>query len=316
MRKALSMLLVVAVICGWSVAAFGAPIFINIGTGSVGGTYYPVGSAMSTIWNRELPNMRASVQSTGGTRANIDLLARGEIEVGFTDGLYYPAFNGLHMFEGNPQPFLRAMVPLYPEPINLVVAEGSGITSIRDLRGRRVVIGPVGSGTEVTARAFLGALGICPDNDIIPQQLSMAEAASALADRVVDAAFMMGAIGMAAVMETTTMGTGRIIPIEDDLVALLNEVLPYYSAFTIPGGLYPGHSYDIPTSATWNILSVHQDVDADLVYAMTRALFENAEELVNVAAVMSYMQKDALHVVEIPLHPGAERFFRSAGVIQ
>jgi hypothetical protein len=121
---------------------------------------------------------------------------------------------------------------------------------------------------------------------------------------------------MAAVMETTTMGTGRIIPIEDDLVALLNEVLPYYSAFTIPGGLYPGHSYDIPTSATWNILSVHQDVDADLVYAMTRALFENAEELVNVAAVMSYMQKDALHVVEIPLHPGAERFFRSAGVIQ
>lgn len=316
MRKALSVLLVVAVICGLSIAAFASPVFINVGTGSVGGTYYPVGSAMTTIWNREIPDMRAAVQSTGGTRANIELLARGEVEVGFTDGLYYPAFHGLHMFEGNPQSFLRATVALYPEPIHLVVAEGSDITSVRDFVGRRVVIGPVGSGTEVTARAFLEMLGIDPDTDISAQNLSMAETASAFADRVIDAAFMMGAIGSAAVVEVTTMGTGRIIPIEADIVEMLSGVLPYYAAFSIPAGQYPGHPDEITTSATWNILSVHESLDADLVYHMTRALFENADELINVAAVMSYMQKDAISVIQIPLHPGAERFFRSAGVLE
>jgi len=316
MRKTLSILLAVVVICSLSVAAFAAPIFINIGTGSVGGTYYPVGSAMSTIWNREIPNMRSAVQSTGGTRANIDLLSRGEVEVGFTDGLYFPAFHGLHMFEGSPQSFLRAAVPLYPEPIHFVVAEDSDITSIRDIVGRRVVIGAVGSGTEVTARAVLEMLGICPDNDITPQNLSMSETAGAFADRVIDAAFMMGALGSAAVVEVTTMGTARIIPIEDDIIADLNEVLPYYDAFTIPGGTYPGHPYGIRTSATWNILSVHYSLSDDLVYDMTRVLFENAEELVNVAAVMSYMQKDAIDVIQIPLHPGAERFFRSVGALE
>jgi len=240
MKKTLSVLFAVVAICSLSVAAFASPIFINIGTGSVGGTYYPVGSAMSTIWNREIPNMRAAVQSTGGTRANIDLLSRGEVEVGFTDGLYFPAFHGLHMFEGNPQSFIRATVPLYPEPIHFVVAEGSDITSVRDIVGRRVVIGAVGSGTEVTARAFLEMLGICPDTDIVPQNLSMAETAGAFADRVIDAAFMMGALGSAAVVEVTTMGTGRIIPIEDDIIADLNAVLPYYDAFIIPAGQYPG----------------------------------------------------------------------------
>lgn len=316
MKKLLSMLLILTVVCVWAPAALGSPIFIDIGTGSVGGTYYPVGSAMSVIWNREIPNMRASVQSTGGTRANIALLANEDVQVGFTDGLYYPAFFGMHMFEGDPQSFLRAAVPLYPEPIHLVVAYGSDIQSIRDLRGRRVGIGAVASGTEVTARALLNVIGICPDNDISSQNLGMGESASALADNNIDAAFMMGAIGAAAVVEVTTLRTGRILALEDDVVAALSEELPYYMPFTIPGGLYPGHDEDIPVSATWNILSVHYTLPDDLVYDMVRTLFENTEELIMTAAVMSYMIPERVDVIKIPLHPGAERFFRGIGVLE
>ncbi|MDR1509534.1 MAG: TAXI family TRAP transporter solute-binding subunit, partial [Synergistaceae bacterium] len=257
MKRALSAVLVFSVVLALSCAA-GAATFINIGTGSTGGTYYPVGSAMATIWNRVIPDMRAASQSTGGTAQNLQLLENGEAEVVFTDGLYYFAYNGLQAFEGKPQTYLRGIAPLYPEPVQLMVAEGSGINSIKDLKGKRVVIGAVGSGTEYTSRTLLKIAGVDPDNDIKAQNLGLSETASALADKNVDAAFMMAAVGASAVVEVTTMGTGHLIPIEDEIVAALNKELPYYSAFAIPAGSYKGQTEPLKVAATWNILTAHE----------------------------------------------------------
>ena len=317
MKRIFSVLLVIAAICVWSVAAFGAPIFVNIGTGSTGGTYYPVGSAMATIWNKVIPDMRAASQSTGGTTQNIQLMQSGETETGFTDGLYYFAYHGRQAFEGNAQTFLRGMLPLYPEPIHLIAAENSGIKSVKDIKGKRVAIGAVGSGIEATCRALLkDVLGIDPDKDVNAQNLGMSESASALADKNIDVAFMMGGIGSAAVVEVVTLGTGYLIPLEDDVVEGLHKALPYYSAFAIPSNSYKDQAEPLKTAATWNILSVHEKLEDNVVYAMTKALFDNKPELVNVAAVMRFMDASEVGVIQIPLHPGAEKYYKEIGAVK
>ena len=317
MKRTLSVLLVFAFVCGLAVAAFAAPIFVNIGTGSPGGTYYPVGSGMAAIWNRVIPDMRAAAQSTGGTRQNIQLIGTGDCEAGFTDGLYYFAFNGMRDYQGNAQSFLRGLAPLYPEPIHFIAAAGSGITSVKDIKGKRIAIGAVGSGIEMTARALLkDVLGIDPDKDIRAQNLGMGESASALADKNIDAAFMMGGVGSAAVVEVLTMRNGYLVALENDVVAGLNKVLPYYTAFAIPADSYAGQTEPLKTSATWNILSVHEKLDTDAVYAMTKALFDNKADLVNVATVMRFMEADRVGVIQIPLHPGAEKYFKEVGAIK
>ena len=307
--------LVFTVICALATSAFGAT-FISIGTGSTGGTYYPVGSAMATIWNNIIPDMKAAAQSTGGTTQNIQLMENGDAEVGFTDGLYYFAYNGLQAFEGKAQTYLRGAVPLYPEPIHMMVAEGSGIKSVKELKGKRVVIGAIGSGTESTCRVLLNTLGIDADKDISAQNLSLSETANAFADKNIDAAFMMGGIGSAAVVEVMTMGTGHLIALEDDVVEALNKELPYYAPFSIPANSYKDQPEPLKVAATWNILSVHEKLDTDLVYKMTKALFDNKHDLVNVAANMSFMNADEIGVIRIPLHPGAEKYYKEIGVIK
>ncbi|MDR3355440.1 MAG: TAXI family TRAP transporter solute-binding subunit [Synergistaceae bacterium] len=315
MKRAMTIILSIAVISVFSTIA-AATTFINIGTGSTGGTYYPVGSTMATIWNRVIPDMKAASQSTGGTAQNLQLLENGEAEVAFTDGLYYFAYNGMQAFDGKPQKHLRGMTPLYPEPIQLMVAEGSGIKSVKDLKGKRVGIGAVASGTEYTARALLKIAGIDPDKDIKPQNLGLNETASALADKNIDAGFMMCAIGSSAVVEVTTMGTGHLIPLEDELIAGLNKDLPYYSEFVIPANSYKGQTEQLKVSATWNTLTAHEKLDEELVYQMTKALYDNKQDLVNVAAIMSFMDAGAVSVIKIPLHPGAEKYFKEIGAIK
>jgi TRAP transporter TAXI family solute receptor len=315
MKRVFSAVMCLALVGVVSAAAFGAT-FINIGTGSTGGTYYPVGSAMASIWNRVIPDMKAASQSTGGTAQNIQLMESGEAEVAFTDGLYYFAYNGMNQFEGKAQTYLRGVAPLYPEPVQLMVAEGSGIKSIKDLKGKSVVVGAVGSGTENTSRALLKVAGIDPDKDIKAQNLGLSETASAFADKNIDAAFMMCAIGSSSVVEVTTMGTGHLIPLEDEIVDGLHKELPYYTAFEIPAASYKGQAETLKASATWNTLSVHEKLDADLVYAMTKALYENKQDLVNVAANMSFMDAKAVGVIQIPLHPGAERYYKEIGAIK
>jgi TRAP transporter TAXI family solute receptor len=315
MKKTILLALSISMIAVFS-SSVGAATFINIGTGSTGGTYYPVGSAMATIWNRVIPDVKAASQSTGGTAQNIQLLENGEAEVAFTDGLYYFAYNGMQSFEGKPQKHLRGVTPLYPEPIQLMVAEGSGITSIKGLKGKRVSIGAVASGTEYTARALLKVAGIDPDKDIKAQNLGLNETANALADKNIDAGFMMAAIGSSAVVEVTTMSTGHLIPLEGDVIEALGKELPYYSEFVIPAGSYKGQAEPLRVAATWNTLTAHEKLDDELVYQMTKALYDNKQDLVNVAANLSFMDAEAIGVIKIPLHPGAEKYFKEVGAIK
>jgi len=290
-------------------SALAATTFINIGTGSTGGTYYPVGAAMCKIWNDNIPGLKASAQSTGGTVHNLQLMANKEAEGGFMDGLYYFAYQGKGKYEGNPQSNLRALVPLYAEPVHILVAKGSGIKSLKDFKGKRVSIGAVASGTEVTARQLLKAAGIDPDKDIKAENLGVGDTATAFSDNRIDAAIMVGSLGMAGVIEATTLGVVEFIDVPDAIRDKVIQDTPYWVPFTIPANFYSNQPNEVKTYASWNILAVHKDLDAEVVYQMTKALFEHKDDLLAVRATMQTMTPENIKYILVPLHFGARKYY-------
>ncbi len=315
MRRWVGLLIAVACCFTLATGAF-AVEFLNIGTGSTGGTYYPTGAAMAKICNSNIEGVQVSVQSTGGTVNNIQLLADSEAELGFMDGLYYYAYMGKGKYEGNPQKFIRALVPLYPEPVQLMVAKDSGITSIEDFRGKRVSIGAVASGTEVTAKQLLRVAGLDPATDIQVENLGVGDTAKAFGDKRIDAAIMVGALGMSGVVEVTTLGLVDFIDVSDELVAKVVEETPYWVPFEIPAGYYKGQANPVKTYASWNIVAIKDSVRDDLVYQMTKALFENKADILAVSKKLETMTPENVKHILIPLHPGAEKYYREIGALK
>ena len=315
MKRFVKFAFVTAVILSFAAAA-SAATFINIGTGSTGGTYYPVGAAMAKVWNSSIPGMKANAQSTGDTAQNLALLAKGDAEVGFADGLYYFAYEGKGQFDGKPMKNIRGLVPLYAEPIHFLVAKGSGIKSLKDLKGKRVSVGAVGSGTEVTVRTLLKVNGIDPDKDIKAENLGLSDTATAFADKNIDAGLTVGALGIAGVVEITTIGTAELIDFEPDAIKNLCKELPYYLPFDIPANTYKGQTKPVKAMASWNILVVKDDLDKDLAYNMTKALFEKKKDILNVSTRLASMAPENLKYIQVPLHPGAEKYYKEIGAVK
>ncbi len=314
MRK-FAILIAVMLFC-MSAVSSGAEEFINIATGPTGGTYYPVGAAMSKIWTDHIQGVKASAQSTGGTINNIQLLSDGDAEVAFADGLYYDAYNGNKNYKDKPQTFMRAMVSLYPEAIHMLVAKDSDIKSLKDLKGKRVSVGAVGGSTMFTAYQLMRLAGLDPEKDITPENLGHADTVAAFADKRIDASVTIGAMGIASAVETTTLGTAHLINIPEDVINKICEETPYFSPLTIPAGTYKNQTEPIVTFSSPNILAVHEKVKDDLVYSMTKALFENKNDLVVVSARMSAMTPEAITGAKIPLHPGAVRYYKELGILK
>ena len=290
--------------------------FLNIATGPTGGTYYPVGAAMAKIWTDNIEGVKANAQSTGGTFNNISLLGSGEAEACFADGLYYDAYNGKGRFEGQPQTFMRGVVVLYPEFIHMVVAKDSGINSFADLKGKRVSFGAVGGSVTATSESLFRAAGLDPEKDLKIEYLGHADSVAAFADKRIDAAVTMGAIGISSVVEPTTVGTVKIISIPADVIKAMCAKTPYFSPAVIKAGTYKGQEEDIATFSSPNIIAVHEKLDDGLVYEMTKQLLTHGSDLEAVAAVMKAMRAESVDQIRIPLHPGAERYYKELGILK
>lgn len=315
MTKTARFFIVMAMILVFAGAA-SAATFINIGTGSTGGTYYPVGAGMAKVWNSAIPGMKANAQSTGGTAQNLALLGKGEAEVIFADGLYFFAYEGKGTFEGKPMKELRGLVPLYAEPIHFLVAKGSNIKSIKDLKGKRVSVGAVGSGTEVTVRTLLKVAGIDPDKDIRAENLGLSDTAGAFADKNIDAALTVGALGIAGVVEITTLGTAEFRDIPDDIVAKLGKELPYYLPFDIPANTYKDQTKPVKAMASWNVLITTEKLGEEDAYKMTKALYEHKQDILNISTRLASMSPENLKYIQVPLHKGAEKYYKEIGAVK
>jgi TRAP transporter TAXI family solute receptor len=315
MTKTARFFIVMAMILVFAGAA-SAATFINIGTGSTGGTYYPVGAGMAKVWNSSVPGMKANAQSTGGTAQNLALLGKGEAEVIFADGLYFFAYEGKGAFDGKPMKQLRGLVPLYAEPIHFLVAKGSNIKSIQDLKGKRVSVGAVGSGTEVTVRTLLKVAGLDPDKDIKPENLGLSDTAGAFADKNIDAALTVGALGIAGVVEITTLGTAEFRDIPADIVAKLGKELPYYLPFDIPANTYKGQAKPVKALASWNVLITTEKLGDEDAYKMTKALYEHKQDILNISTRLASMSPENLKYIQVPLHKGALKYYKEIGAVK
>lgn len=289
--------------------------FVNIATGPTGGTYYPVGAGIAKIWNNNIKDLKASAQASGGTRNNIQLMEKGEAQVIFADGLHFDAFKGRDSYKGNPKTFMRAMVPLYPEAIHIVVLKGSGIKSLKDLAGKRVSVGAVGGSVELTADNLFKNAGIDAAS-IKKEHLGHSESVSAFRDKQIDAAVTVGAIGIASVVEPMTLGLVDIIDIPAPVVKKMIRNTPYFAPLTIPAGSYKGQTRDVHTFSSPNILAVNKDIDDKTVYEMTKSLFANKKDLEVISARMSAMDPKSVKMIKIPLHPGAAKYYKEIGVIK
>ena len=315
MTKTARFFIVAAMILVFAGAA-SAATFINIGTGSTGGTYYPVGAGMAKVWTNAIPGMKANAQSTGGTAQNLALLGKGEAEVIFADGLYFFAYEGKGMFEGKAMKRLRGLVPLYAEPIHFLVARGSKIKTIQDLKGKRVSVGAVGSGTEITVRAILKLAGLDPDKDIKPENLGLSDTAGAFADKNIDAALTVGALGIAGVVEITTLGTAEFRDMPADIIKKLGKELPYYLPFDIPANTYKGQTKPVKAMASWNVLITSTEVSNDDAYKMTKALYEHKQDILNISTKLASMSPENLKYIQVPLHTGAMKYYKEIGAIK
>src|SRR5690606_21571541 len=287
--------------------------FITIGTGGTAGVYYPLGGAMAEIFNQNVRGVNVSVQATGASVANVNMIAQGQVELALIQNdIAFYAVNAQEMFQnriGN----LRGITTLYPEVIQLVARADAGIRSIADLKGKRVAVGDAGSGTEANARQILAAAGITY-NDITVRYLSFAEASNNLRDGHIDAAFVTAGIPTAAIQDVAAGRDIVLVSVGADLAAALQEEYPFYIPVTVPGGTYSGVNDDVPTVAVGAMLAVRAELSEDLVYNLTKALFENLPRLAQAPVRGGDVSLEtAQDGMSLTLHPGAARYYAEVG---
>jgi len=286
-------------------------IFLNIGTGGTAGTYYPLGGAIAEILNSKLTNVNATAVSTGGSVANINMLKENSIQLAFVqnDVAYY-AYNGIEFFQNKKFTGMKALCSLYPETVQIVTLANKGIKTIYDLKGKRVAVGAAGSGVEVNARQILAAAGLTY-KDISVQYLSFADAANGLRDGTLDVAFLTAGLPTAAVRDIASQKDIMLIKIPDNIVKDLISKYPFYIKTVIPKDTYPKVTEDIQSLAVLAMLVVRDDMTDDLAYSIVKAIFENLQRLEVAHQMGKFIKKEnALFGISIPMHPGAEKYFK------
>ena len=321
MRK-LSLSLVLAII-GLSftiVYAQTRSTFVTIGTGGITGVYYPTGGAIAKMVNRTKKehNIRAVVESTGGSVFNIDAIIAGNLEFGLVQSdRQFQAVHGLAEWkERGPQTTLRAVFSIYPEAVTLIAASDSGIKNIQDLKGKHINIGNPGSGQRQNAIDALIAAGIDYEKDLEAESIKAIDAPGMLQDKQIDAFFYTVGHPSGAIKEATSSARKVVIADITHVETLLDK-FPYYTQATIPTKLYPGaeNKEDIQTIGVKATLVTSSKVPAEVVYALTRAVFENFDDFKKLhPAYSSLIKENMLEGLSAPIHPGAMRYFKEAGL--
>ena len=292
-----------------------ADTFLSIATGGTSGTYYPLGGDIANLFNTTIEGVKASAQATGGSAENLRLIQNGEAELGTVQNdVAAFAFAGTDSFEGEVIDGFAVLASLYPEVIQLVARADSGIVNIEDLKGKRVSVGAAGSGVFFNAVHILEAAGLSLD-DVNAQYLSFSESSDAMKNRQLDAYFTTAGIPNAAITELASAADVVMVNLSVEAIDALIAEKPFYVPFVIPGGTYPGIAEDANTVAVAAILVGTSDLDEDLVYNMVKNLFEQGPEVLTHAKKVEITLESALDGVgDLPLHPGAEKYFLEVGL--
>jgi len=296
--------------------------YVTIGTGGVTGVYYPTGGAISKMVNKKRAEygIRAAVESTGGSVFNVNAIMAGDLEFGVVQSdRQFQAYYGTAEWEGRPQRKLRAVFAIHPEAVTVVAGADTGIRSVADLKGKVVNIGNPGSGQRGNAIDLLEAAGIDPARDLRAEEVKAAEMASMLQDDRLDAFIYTVGHPNGSVKETVAgRRKVRFVEVPAAIVAKLTERFPYYAPASIPIKMYPGvlNDADVPTFGVKATLCTSADIPDEVVYAVTREVFENLAEFRTLHPAYEVLTRESmLQGLTAPLHPGAIRYFKEVGLL-
>ncbi|MEM9147595.1 MAG: TAXI family TRAP transporter solute-binding subunit [Pseudomonadota bacterium] len=303
--------------------------FWRIGTGGAGGTYFPIGGLIANAISNPpgsrpcdkggscgVPGLVAIAVSTNASVANVNAINAGQLDAGLAGAQSVTqGYEGKGKFDGNPKEKIRVIANLYPEDMHLVTPKGSTLSSLKDLAGKRVGVAAAGSGTQVSVRMILEHYDIKADE----YELGLSQSAQRLADGQLDAFFYAGGTPFAALIQLGSTKGFELYTFSDDERKEINAIIPYYVESMIPAGTYETITYDVPTVAVNGQLITSADQPDDLVYDITKALWnENTRKLLDKghAKGKAIRAETALKGVLIPLHPGAEKFYKEAGLLE
>ncbi|MFW5823429.1 MAG: TAXI family TRAP transporter solute-binding subunit [Marinobacter sp.] len=295
--------------------------FVTIGTGGVTGVYYPAGGAICRLVNmdRKEHGIRCSVESTGGSVYNLNSIRQGELDLAVAQSDWqYHAYNGTSEFEDEgAHEDLRAVFSLHPEPFTVVASEGSGIKTFEDLEGKRVSVGNPGSGQRATAEVLMDEMGWDMEKFSRAAELKAAEQSQALCDGNIDAFFYTVGHPSGAIKEATTSCDSTIVSVDNKATRKLVDDNPYYREATIPGGMYRGNDEDVKTFGVAATFVTSAKVDDEVVYEVVKAVFENFDSFKRLHPAFENLEKEEMvsDALSAPLHDGAKKYYREAGLI-
>lgn len=320
MKKFFKCTAVASVIFGSGVAMASDKI-VTVGTGGQTGVYYVVGQSVCQLVNRDSAKtgVKCNAPSTGASIANLNAIANNQMEMGIAQSDWqYHAYHGSSTFEGKKNDKLRAVFSLHPEPFTLMARNDANISSFDDLKGKRVNVGDPGSGTRATMNVILAAKGWDASVFKVASELKPAEMASVMCDNNLDAITYNVGHPNGALKEAAASCETHLVPVSGTEIDQLVEKYPYYAKATIPGGLYIGSDNPVETFGVYATLVSSSDVDADTVYAVVKAVFDNFDRFKRLHPAFANLKEEEMvkNALSAPLHEGAARYYKERGWIQ
>lgn len=289
--------------------------FINVLTGGTSGVYYPLGVALAKIYGDNIEGVQTQVQATKASVENLNLLQQGRGEIAFALGDSVQAAWEGDTEAGFPAKLdkIRAIAGIYPNFVQIVASKESGITDLAGLKGKSLSVGAPASGTELNARAIFEAAGMTYQDLGKLEYLPFAESVELIKNRQLDATLQSAGLGVASIKDLAISLPTSVVAVPAEIAEKLGA--PFIAA-TIPAGTYEGQAEDVATVAITNILVTHSDVTDEVAYEMTKQLFENLDAMVAAhAAARAIAAENGPAGLPIPLHPGAERYYKEKGLM-
>ena len=293
------------------------PVVINFPTASASGALYAVGAAITNLWDTEIDFVSASSQASAGGIENLTLVSEGEAQVSIAiSSNCFQCLNGTDSFEGYAYDDLKVIAGLYFNPNQVVAAANSGISDLASVAGKHFAVASAGSSVYGECENHFTAAGLTFPDDINCEYIDFTAAADMLQNGTIDGAWIMSGAPASAVTQACTAGC-KLVDIGDDVIAALQTQYPWYASFTIPAGTYPNQDKAVQTSAIKMVMFCRGDLDEETVYELTRTFWENIDALGEAQANLKGLTaaEAVKDIADLPLHAGAERYYKEAGVL-
>jgi len=314
MKKSMLLVMVAVMFVGVFAGAACAKTFVSLATGGTGGTYYPVGGGIADIVSKYVPEVQMTSETGNASQANLNLIGTHQIEMALAQNdVSMWAYKGMKPFK---QEFknVRMIASLYPETLHVITMKGSGVKDIMDIKGKRVSVGAPGSGVAADVAAVLRVAGI-KYGDMKTDFLDFNNTTQRFKDNQLDVGFVVAGYPTASIMDLATMHDVDLVNFSDEFMNKLIAEYPFFAKSTIPAGTYKGVDHDTNTPAVMAVWICDGDLSEEMIYNVTKAFWENVEELYPIHAKAKMITLDtALDGLSVPLHPGAEKYYKEVGM--